>query len=357
MLTFFLTTLLLLGDIMPLHAENKNTETATFAGGCFWCMVPPFKKLGNLAIVAGYMDGTGDNPTYEDYAQKGYVEVVQITFDPTEISYQQLLDTYWQQIDPTDSGGQFGDRGPHYHTVIFYHSDEQKKLAQASKKALQESGRFEKPIATEIKEATQFFVAEKYHQNYYEKNPEHYKAYRAASGRDQFLKKVWSQDSKPAETKNKEPENNKYQKPSDEELRKKLSSEQYNVTQMCSTETPFKNEYFNNKRAGIYVDRVSGEPLFSSHDKYDSGTGWPSFVKPLESENIVTKQESGWLSRWFGGRTEVRSKHGDSHLGHVFNDGPAPTGLRYCLNSAALRFIPVEDLEREGYGQYKKLFE
>jgi peptide methionine sulfoxide reductase msrA/msrB len=335
---------------MAGDASERKLETATFAGGCFWCMQPPFEKLkGVTEVLAGYTGGTGANPTYQDYAQKGHVEAVQITYDPEVISYDNLLDAFWRQIDPTDPGGQFIDRGKQYRSAIFYHNDAQKKMAEASRERLQRSGRFSKPIVTEIIKASPFYKAEDYHQDYYKKHPWLYKLYRYNSGRDRFLKKIWG---KAAE---RDPQEAKtgYTKPSDQELRKQLTPLQYEVTQHGKTEKPFANEYWDNKRAGIYVDIVSGEPLFSSLDKFESGTGWPSFTKPLEPANIIEKEER----RWFSKRIEVKSKHGGSHLGHVFNDGPPPTGLRYCMNSAALRFIPVEELEAQGYGAYKKLFD
>lgn len=323
---------------MDIIKNPNDTELATFAGGCFWCMVSPFEDLPGIKKVrSGYTGGNKENPTYEEVCSDttGHVEAVQITFDPYVFPYEKLLELFWQQINPTDAGGQFHDRGESYQTAIFYHNEEQRLKAEASKKALADSGRFDQPIVTPIVPASVFYEAEEYHQDYHKKNPGHYKRYRKGSGREDFIENHWA---------------GKLDKSN---LQERLTPLQYEVTQNNATERPFQNEFWNHEDEGIYVDIVSGEALFSSRDKYDAGCGWPSFTRPLSSYSIKEKTD---LSH-FMIRTEVRSRIGDSHLGHVFDDGPGENGLRYCINSAALRFVSKDKLEEEGYGEYTSLFQ
>lgn len=303
-------------------------KLATFAGGCFWCMVKPFDEYDGVeSVISGYTGGYTKNPTYEEVCTDltGHIESIQITFDDEIITYKELLDIYWSVIDPTQVGGQFADLGHHYKTVIFYHDDMQRKEAEESKKELDESGLYDKPIVTEIRAAETFYPAEDYHQYYYKKNPDHYNRYYYGSGRAKYINKIWA--------------------------KKNLTPLQYEVTQNSATEPPFENEYYNNFEEGIYVDIINGEVLFTSKDKFDSGCGWPSFAKPIKKGILSFYEDYSHNME----RVEVKGSKSGSHMGHVFDDGPKEMGgLRFCINSASLRFIPRDKMIEEGYGEYLK---
>jgi peptide methionine sulfoxide reductase msrA/msrB len=356
------------GDVeswTPPPGPPPKLEYATFAGGCFWCMEPPFDAVpGVYSTTSGYAGGRVKNPTYEQVSSggTGHAEVLRVGYDPQRVTYGQLVAVFWRNVDPTDGGGQFCDRGTQYRPAIFYETEQQKQAALAAKKELEASGRLKRPVVVEVAPLGAFYAAEDYHQDFYKKSAFRYKSYRMGCGRDRRLEAIWGKEAGgrgvvagagASAGKGWTAVKDGFEKPADEELKKRLTPLQYKVTQKEGTETAFRNEYWNNHEPGIYVDVVSGEPLFSSLDKFDSGTGWPSFTKPLEPSNVETRSDFSLGMK----RTEVRSKHAGSHLGHLFDDGPRPTGLRYCMNSAAMRFIPAARLEDEGYGEYKALFQ
>lgn len=308
------------------------------AGGCFWGTEKYFESIpGVLTAEVGYANGNTSNPTYEDvcYGNTGHAETVKIIYEDEKIGLPFLLELYYDVIDPVSLNRQGNDVGAQYRTGIYFTDPADERIILESIQKLQKS--YKERIAIEIKPLDNYYKAEEYHQKYLDKNPNGY----CHIGMGKFVQAEKALD--PAR---------RFQKKSSEELKKSLSSLQFAVTQKNETEPPFKNAYCNLFDEGIYVDITTGEPLFVSTDKFESGCGWPSFSRPIDDELIQEFRDRSHGMR----RTEVRSATGDAHLGHVFPDGSKEQGgLRYCINSASLRFIPKEQMEQEGYGDYLKL--
>ncbi len=336
-------------------------KTTLVAGGCFWCVEADLEKLeGVQGVVSGYAEGTTPNPTYKNYEAGGHREVVEVTYDAKRVSFREIAIYAIKHMDPTDAEGSFYDRGRSYAPALYYENSEEKDQLEKLIAVLNEKGPYEKPLALLILPRPTFYPAEDYHQDYYKGTLSQlkYQYYRQASGRDDFIKKHWGTDTGPTlpfdnlkETSINKPMNNwnNYVKPSEEILKTTLDPLAFKVTQDEGTERAGTHPYDKNYEPGIYVDILSGEPLFSSRDKFDSGTGWPSFVKPIESGAVAELEDR----RLFTTRTEIRSKIADNHLGHVFSDGPKDRGgMRYCMNGVALRFVPKSEMEKEGYGEW-----
>ena len=355
------------------HISLDNTEIAYFAGGCFWCIEAPFQETNGVnEVFSGYIGGTAQNANYQAVVTGNtkHREAVKVFYNSKVISYKDLLKIFFTQIDPIDDGGQFADRGFQYTTAVYYQNEDEKKIIEEFILDLENSQKFDKKIAVDILPFENFFRAEEYHQDFYKKSSQYYQRYKKGSGRAEFIEENWAKElalieiekEQSIKDQKEKKENNiksnkdnwkTFVKPSDEELKKSLTELQFRVTQKNGTERAYQNEYWDNKEEGIYVDIVSGEPLFSSTDKYDSKTGWPSFVKTIDIVSLIENTDYYLVYP----RTEIKSKIAKSHLGHIFSDGPKDRGgLRYCINSASLKFIPKNKMKEMGYGEFLKYF-
>jgi peptide methionine sulfoxide reductase msrA/msrB len=352
-------------------APEQNMQTMLVAGGCFWCVEADLEKLpGVIGVVSGYAGGSTPNPTYQNYSKDGHREVVEVTYDASKVSFEEILIYAMKHMDPTDDDGSFGDRGEYYSPAFYYKTPAEKSVIEKLIADVDSNGPYPKPLGIDVEPARQFYAAEDYHQDYYKGalSKLKYQYYRSASGRDAYISKIWGTDtgptlpwrsirtpeSEPAEQKTTTNRNTtsmwqNYVKPSKEMLKTQLDELAFKVTQEEGTERAGTSPLDKNYERGIYVDVLSGEPLFSSKDKFDSGTGWPSFVRPIAPEAITEHVDKSFFST----RTEIRSAIADNHLGHVFPDGPRDRGgMRYCMNGVALRFIAEADMEAAGYGAY-----